>query len=102
MTADLIDAIHRLRPGCSFALRDDKVIEWNHPDPPPATAEIEAEAARFEAEQARAEEFRRADQDYIRVVEDLVDVLVAKGVISLSDLPEAAQEKHQGRKTLRG
>lgn len=37
-----------------------------------------------------------------RVCEDLVDTLVAKGVIALTDLPAAVQSKLAERKTLRG
>jgi hypothetical protein len=41
------------------------------------------------------------DQGFIRVLEDLVDVLVDKGVISFSDLPEDAQGKITHRRHLR-
>jgi hypothetical protein len=41
------------------------------------------------------------DQGFIRVLEDLVDVLVDKGVISFSDLPEDARGKITQRKHLR-
>ena len=41
------------------------------------------------------------DQAFIRVLEDLVDVLVDKGVMLFSDLPEDAQEKITHRRQLR-
>ncbi|QLG87257.1 hypothetical protein HQ393_02765 [Chitinibacter bivalviorum] len=37
----------------------------------------------------------------IRVIEDLVDVLIQKNLLRLTDLPVAAQEKLLSRKTLR-
>jgi len=42
-----------------------------------------------------------ADGKMARVVEDLVDALVAKGVITLSDLPQEAQDKIAERNALR-
>jgi len=43
-----------------------------------------------------------SDLDFIRVVEDLIDVLVAKNYILFTDLPEKAQEKMRDRRSLRG
>ena len=42
------------------------------------------------------------DRAMIRVLEDLVDVLVDKHIIELSDLPEKARCKVQARKEFRG
>lgn len=42
------------------------------------------------------------DRAMIRVLEDLVDVLVDKQVIQLSDLPEKARYKVMARKEFRG
>lgn len=41
------------------------------------------------------------DLELIRVIEDLIDVLVRKGVISTSDLPEPVQLKLLERQALR-
>lgn len=41
------------------------------------------------------------DADFIRVLEDLIDVLVAKGVIRLTDLPAEALNKLVRRKQAR-
>lgn len=41
------------------------------------------------------------DQRLIRVVEDLVDTLIAKDFIHFTDLPEAAQKKLLERRSLR-
>jgi len=44
----------------------------------------------------------QSDLDFVRVVEDLVDVLVAKNYILFTDLPDKAQEKMRRRQALRG
>lgn len=43
----------------------------------------------------------KTDLAFIRVLEDLLDVLMNKGVISLTELPEAAQDKIMKRQSLR-
>lgn len=48
------------------------------------------------------EALKDADAGYIRVLEDLVDTLIDKDVIALTDLPQKAQEKHNARKSLEG
>lgn len=42
-----------------------------------------------------------SDQALIRVVEDLVDTLIAKDLLRFTDLPEAAQAKLLERRSLR-
>jgi len=42
-----------------------------------------------------------SDLEMIRVYEDLVDVLISKHVVVLTDFPQAAQEKLMRRKRLR-
>ena len=44
---------------------------------------------------------RRLDIDLVRVLEDVVDLLVARGVFRFTDLPDSAQEKLLFRKNLR-
>lgn len=41
------------------------------------------------------------DRDLVRVLEDLVDVLIAKGLIRFTDLPGQAQQKILRRQQLR-
>jgi len=41
------------------------------------------------------------DQDFIRVLEDVVELLISKGVILFTELPESAQEKMMHRQRLR-
>lgn len=43
----------------------------------------------------------QSDRDFIRVLEDLIDVLLDKHVLLLTDLPEAAQRKLLKRKKIR-
>lgn len=45
--------------------------------------------------------FTGLDEELIRVVEDLVDVLIRKNILRLTDLPLPAQEKLLSRKRLR-
>lgn len=47
------------------------------------------------------ERLAESDQALIRVVEDLIDTLVAKDLLHFTDLPEAAQAKLLERRTLR-
>ncbi|WP_028448832.1 hypothetical protein [Chitinibacter tainanensis] len=46
-------------------------------------------------------ELDHSDSSLIRVIEDLVDVLIQKNVLRLTDLPNAAQAKLLSRKSLR-
>ena len=56
--------------------------------------EIEKEAA--------LSDLMKTDQPYIRVLEDLIDTLINKDVITLNDLPAISKSKHNERKALRG
>lgn len=49
----------------------------------------------------RAGGLAAADLDFIRVLEDLIDLLQGKGVIAFTDLPASAQEKLLGRRQTR-
>ncbi|TVS19422.1 MAG: tryptophan synthase subunit beta like protein [Gammaproteobacteria bacterium] len=42
-----------------------------------------------------------SDLDMIRVLEDIVDLLIGKGVITFTDFPDAVQRKLRARQTLR-
>ena len=41
------------------------------------------------------------DKGFIRVLEDVIDVLINKNIIRFTDLPEAARQKMQQRQRLR-
>lgn len=49
----------------------------------------------------QADEFVASDLAFIRVIEDVVEVLIRKGVLTLSDLPGPAQDKMMARRALR-
>lgn len=69
---------------------------------PPDDPEVLALLARTsDTELDEEEAFVHSDLGFIRVLEDLVEVLIRKGVISLSDLPAAAQDKLMQRRALR-
>jgi hypothetical protein len=44
----------------------------------------------------------QADRDFVRVLEDLIEILAKKGVVYIDDLPPAAREKILQRRMLRG
>jgi len=46
-------------------------------------------------------QLKQSDLDMIRVLEDLIEVLTTKGVISITDLPAGAQSKLLNRSTAR-
>ena len=45
--------------------------------------------------------FERLDADFVRVIEDLIDTLITRNVITITDLPAQAQAKLLARKSLR-
>ena len=52
-------------------------------------------------EVAQKEEWFEADLALARVMEDLIDVLIEKGVIMFTDFPEGAQKKLMARRGMR-
>lgn len=48
-----------------------------------------------------ADELIQSDTDMVRVLEDLIDVLIDRGVIQFTDLPKPAQAKLLQRKETR-
>lgn len=63
----------------------------------PQGASGSTEQQRQENEQA----LQNLDTDFIRVLEDLIDTLVANGTLRLTDLPAEALEKLSQRKRAR-
>ena len=45
--------------------------------------------------------FERLDADFVRVLEDVIDTLIVKNVLNITDLPEQAQAKLFARKSFR-
>ncbi|HWA50134.1 MAG TPA: hypothetical protein VG742_17820 [Dongiaceae bacterium] len=50
---------------------------------------------------AERPDMRQSDLEMIRVYEDLIDILISKRIVVLTDFPTAAQEKLVRRKRLR-
>jgi hypothetical protein len=55
----------------------------------------------FVGHAVRPEEFGRLDADFVRVIEDVIDTLIVKNVINITDLPGEAQAKLFARKSFR-
>ncbi|WKB54643.1 hypothetical protein [Eleftheria terrae] len=50
---------------------------------------------------AEGERFQALDADFVRVLEDVIDLLIARNVIRITDLPPEAQQKLFSRKSFR-
>jgi len=93
-----------------YVSRDDggEIIAL-HQSPPNVDAEWlrgdDPEIQNFLHSGARAEQAKRSlsdsDTEMIRVIEDLVDLLIAKNIITFTDLPSAAQLKLGSRRQMR-
>jgi FMN phosphatase YigB (HAD superfamily) len=57
--------------------------------------------ALYREQSPEAEEYLHSDLEMIRVYEDLIDILISKRIVVLTDFPTAAQEKLVRRKRLR-
>ncbi len=51
---------------------------------------------------AARDDFSKLDADFVRVIEDVIDTLIGKNVINITDLPPEAQAKLCSRKAFRG
>jgi hypothetical protein len=81
-----IDSLHRRdEGGCEFVPDD-------HPD---------VRAFLGAAAPGHDQNFATLDADFIRVIEDVIDALISKNVINITDLPVEAQTKLFGRKGYR-
>ena len=84
--AGLIDSLHRERNADALEFLDDL-----HPD-------VQSFIRR---EPVTPEDFNRLDADFVRVIEDVIDTLIARNVINITDLPDQAQAKLFARKSFR-
>jgi hypothetical protein len=84
-TEGQIASLHREAAGTAEFLADD------HP-------EVQAFVGNIGAAQ---EDFSRLDADFVRVIEDVIDTLIVKNVINITDLPDQAQAKLFARKSFR-
>jgi hypothetical protein len=80
-----IESVHR-QPD----LKASEFLEFSAP-------ELQA----FLGQASEPENFERLDAGFVRVVEDLIDVLIARNVITITDLPPQAQAKLFARKSFR-
>lgn len=63
----------------------------------PEDESVQRWLAQQEQVRSRLARLQRSDLEMVRVLEDLVDVLVTRGVIRYTDLPEPAQRKLEAR-----
>ena len=83
----LIDSLHRQASAeASEFLADDD-------------AQVQAFVGRQSAPADEA--FGRLDADFVRVIEDVIDTLIVKNVLNITDLPAEAQAKLFARKSFR-
>jgi hypothetical protein len=82
-----VDSLHRRDEGGAEFLPDD------HPEVHAFLGDTAAAPP--------AEAFASLDADFIRVIEDVIDTLISKNVINITDLPLEAQTKLFGRKGYR-
>lgn len=60
-----------------------------------------AEVLQFIHERWRQNELHELDRDFVRVIEDTIELLIAKDLILFTDLPPKVQEKLLRRKEVR-
>ena len=85
----LIDSLHRQPQGGDEFLPDD------HPDVQAFVGNADGSG------HGGNREFDRLDADFVRVLEDVIDTLIVKNVLNITDLPEQAQAKLLARKSFR-
>ena len=81
-----IDSLHRERSADAVEFLDDR-----HPDVLAFVGGLAPEP----------DEFSRLDADFVRVIEDVIDTLIVKNILNITDLPSEAQAKLFARKSFR-
>ncbi|MBI5335627.1 MAG: hypothetical protein HZB72_13770 [Burkholderiales bacterium] len=93
-----------------YVLRNaDGLVASLHRDLPPGIAPEQAEqlpadhpeVLAFLGTRAEQQRFASLDAELVRVLEDLIDVLIVRNVIRITDLPPEAQQKLCDRKEFR-
>ena len=83
---------------------DGKICEM-HPTPTGKAGEAlpadHPEVLQFIHERWRQNELHELDRDFVRVIEDTIELLIAKDLIMFTDLPPKVQEKLLRRKEVR-
>ncbi len=67
----------------------------------PNDPELKAFLSQANPDMSASNQLRELDSASVRIIEDLVDVLIGRGVILFTDLPEQAQMRLLERKMLR-
>jgi hypothetical protein len=83
--------------------RSDGSIDALHRDAPHEGAEhVPADHPEVSAFLGGADSgFGRLDADFVRVIEDVIDTLILRNIINITDLPDRAQAKLFARKSFR-
>jgi hypothetical protein len=89
--------VKRDATGAVVAVSRDSTVDI-YEEVPEGSAEL---AAFLGDGEAGRESIDQTDQDFVRVLEDVVQLLIDKGVILFTDLPDSAQEKIMHRQRLR-
>ncbi|HET9821379.1 MAG TPA: hypothetical protein VFQ16_06100 [Burkholderiaceae bacterium] len=83
----------------------DGQIDALYGDAPSAGAEYlsadHPDVQAFLGTRGPGESFGRLDAEFVRVIEDVIDTLIARHIINITDLPEQAQAKLFARKSFR-
>jgi hypothetical protein len=103
--AGVIESLHRSAAEAAEFLPEQhpEVLAFLSADAsgPGATAAADASPSRPGAGSGTGEQFAALDADFVRVIEDVIDTLIAKNVINITDLPVEAQTKLFSRKSFR-
>jgi hypothetical protein len=67
----------------------------------PDDAELTEYLYQNHPDEAQRRQFMESDLSLARVFEDVIDILIERGVFTFQDLPEAAQQKLRARRGLR-
>ena len=81
----VIDSLHRQPGACA-----DEFLPDHH-------AEVQAFVGRAEGDDG----YSKLDADFVRVLEDVIDTLIVKNILNITDLPPEAQAKLFARKGFR-
>lgn len=89
--------VRRKADGTISSLHGDRTLE--------ATEFIDSRHADIQAflggEKTDPSDFSKLDAEFVRVIEDVIDTLIVKNVLNITDLPAEAQAKLFARKSFR-
>lgn len=89
--------VRRKPDGSIVSLHVDRTLE--------ATEYLDSRHADIESflgrDKADPNDFSRLDAEFVRVIEDVIDTLIVKNILNITDLPAEAQAKLFARKSFR-